>query len=119
MAERALTQGLASALGGLIAGQLESIEEEHQKVVRRLVDAERALADRAASVPRSVSREAVEAAARALHDHQEYTTCWDDGQAGQTSRMGTPMRPLGEHGRNFYLALAEIALLAGSEDGAR
>lgn len=54
----------------------------------------------------------VEAAARGIHAHQEYSTCWDDERAGSLSRLGTKMRPLGEHGKAFYRGLAEAALLA-------
>lgn len=54
----------------------------------------------------------VEAAARAIHAHQEYSTYWDDDQAGSPSRMGTKMRPLSEHGRTFYRGLARAALSA-------
>lgn len=61
--------------------------------------------------------EEVEAAARGIHAQQEYSTCWDDNQAGAESRMGTPMRPLGEHGREFYRGLARAALVAVREAG--
>lgn len=60
----------------------------------------------------------VEAVARGLHNHQEYSTCWDDADEGTPSRMGTPRRPLGEHGREFYRGLATAALLALHEHNA-
>lgn len=66
-----------------------------------------------AAVARRLADEGTrEVSARAIHDHQEYTTYWDDDRAGAKSRMGTPMRPLGEHGREFYVGLATAALAA-------
>jgi hypothetical protein len=53
-----------------------------------------------------------EAAARAIHTRQEYTTCWDPNDVGSLSRMDTPMRDLGDHGRDFYRTLATAALAA-------
>lgn len=45
--DRLITHGLAAALGGLIEDQLQSIEERHQAVVRRLAAVE-VMAERAA-----------------------------------------------------------------------
>lgn len=61
------------------------------------------------------SERVVEAVAKGIHEHQEYATCWDDEQAGSLSRKGTILRPLGEHGRSFYRALARAALTAQGE----